>query len=334
MNLISKTAFKEHLLASSASRFSKLGVLTTGQAKEQMMQLQRITTISMYTESGETWFFTDDHCFGVNLLPSSFVPCSASLPMKITPREGFESGVIDTLEKYVSIFHKGKQLTNIDEVVDLSIEELQKEKMILYQERKKPRQGYSKYSPQFFPEGTLVEIDCFGSNKGTYTVNTIVKNGANSYVLVMKERQEDTSPIEYHSYHTSHVTRIISRGTGKVVIQDTWDSGKKSFLEAPHTYGNKGSYYRYPHSVIMHLSEVLNINRELCVDGERMAQCVIANCGKPVKGSHHSFYSFNKKKTKKWFKQNFNKFLVSPVDAQASEDNYMNNLLQEDYPPL
>ena len=66
-----------------------------------------------------SFFFTDDHCFGVNVLPDPWVPCTSNIPRRITPRPGIEDGIIDTLEKYVQLFENGHQITSIDQLVDI-----------------------------------------------------------------------------------------------------------------------------------------------------------------------------------------------------------------------
>jgi hypothetical protein len=63
---------------------------------------REITEISN-VETGE-WFFSTDHCQTVKdktiSYSESLVPCSIFLPFHITPREGFESGIINSYDEY------------------------------------------------------------------------------------------------------------------------------------------------------------------------------------------------------------------------------------------
>lgn len=64
------------------------------------------------------FFFSDSHMFMHPLL-KGWVPKTCVFPDHVTPREGLEDGIIDTVEKYLFIFEQGKQQINsIDELVD------------------------------------------------------------------------------------------------------------------------------------------------------------------------------------------------------------------------
>jgi len=76
------------------------------------MKKQTIYVVNVDTNE---WFFHNEHSgseFGENC-----VPCSRSIPFKITPRKYFEDGVIDTIEKFRKFlngdsFSKGKEIIN------------------------------------------------------------------------------------------------------------------------------------------------------------------------------------------------------------------------------
>lgn len=50
------------------------------------------------------FFFTDQYLFGTHVLPSDFVHSNFKLPMSISPRPGFESGIIETVDQYYQVF--------------------------------------------------------------------------------------------------------------------------------------------------------------------------------------------------------------------------------------
>lgn len=65
------------------------------------------------------YFFTDDHCFGVGVLPEGFVPCTSVFPHSVCPRPGLEDGLVDTLDKYIEVYHKNDtRIESIDELVE------------------------------------------------------------------------------------------------------------------------------------------------------------------------------------------------------------------------
>lgn len=77
------------------------------------------TIITLSHVSKGTWFYTDNHLFGYKVLSNDFVPCTSVFPMKVSPREGVESGLINTAQQYELVFHKDDyQLTNTQQLVD------------------------------------------------------------------------------------------------------------------------------------------------------------------------------------------------------------------------
>jgi hypothetical protein len=65
------------------------------------------------------FWFTDDYCMGVDLLPRHYVPCSFNFPMRIVPRPGLEDGIIANAEQYIQIFEEGmRQITSFDELIE------------------------------------------------------------------------------------------------------------------------------------------------------------------------------------------------------------------------
>lgn len=112
---------KEQLLTASAfSQWVKeyKGVLTSAEAFEHARAPRGRLTVIRSLKANK-FFFSDDHCFGVHVLPEHFVPCTMEFPRRIVPREGLEDGWVDTIEKYIRIFQKDcEQITSIEELVD------------------------------------------------------------------------------------------------------------------------------------------------------------------------------------------------------------------------
>lgn len=95
------------------------GVLTTEETKQHSVVHNRIVTHQTSFDDFKYFFFSDDHGFGHGVLPDDFVPCTAYLPLEVTPREGLEDGIVDTVEKYMFIFCKDKkQINSIEELCE------------------------------------------------------------------------------------------------------------------------------------------------------------------------------------------------------------------------
>ena len=79
-----------------------------------------MTTVITFSnhEKGE-FFFSTDHCQGVmddSTIDSSWVPVTARLPVHITPRPGFECGIVRTIDGNIEIFYSDmKLIANPDE---------------------------------------------------------------------------------------------------------------------------------------------------------------------------------------------------------------------------
>ena len=114
------------------STFSKTsknyrGVLTKEEAQERIdVDKERIGSASLTVISSlkkNCFFFSDDHCFGVGIYEikeKGFVPSTSQMPQQVTPREILPSGIVNTAEEYISIFHKDeKQITSVEELLEI-----------------------------------------------------------------------------------------------------------------------------------------------------------------------------------------------------------------------
>lgn len=72
-----------------------------------------MTICTMSKSNGDRtsrFFITDGHGYHrgrwLSDLPDQWVATSVTLPMRVVPRPGCEDGVVDTVEKYIVVFHQ------------------------------------------------------------------------------------------------------------------------------------------------------------------------------------------------------------------------------------
>lgn len=93
------------------------GVLTTEQALTKAYAHKQIIVIS--SKERNMFFFTDKHSFGYLVLPTDFVPKSAGFPMTVVSRPSLPDGQVDTIEKFLQVFHNGQeQIHSNEELVE------------------------------------------------------------------------------------------------------------------------------------------------------------------------------------------------------------------------
>lgn len=94
------------------------GVLTTEQAQQHHERYPNRSVVIVADVYTDVFFLSDDHCFGVGVLPKGFVPTSHQIPKEVVPRPGLEDGVISTVKQLVQIFeHDRTQIETLDELV-------------------------------------------------------------------------------------------------------------------------------------------------------------------------------------------------------------------------
>jgi hypothetical protein len=120
-----KTYTPENLMSSHAAKqcikngIPYKGVITTEEAKDYVTARKQLVTVTSRHDDKSRFFFTTDHCFGVYVMPDDFVPCTTQFPTYVTPRPGCEDGVVDTVEKYLSVFKEdATQITSIEELCE------------------------------------------------------------------------------------------------------------------------------------------------------------------------------------------------------------------------
>lgn len=94
------------------------GVLTAKEAEERAKGAG--TVITQSSSKRKVFFFTDDHIFGYPVIPNDFVSCTSQFPMQVEPRAELPTGLITSIDEYITIFEHGRtQLTSIEELVNL-----------------------------------------------------------------------------------------------------------------------------------------------------------------------------------------------------------------------
>ena len=95
-------------------------VISKAEAQGRMMALSRQGTfISVSNRNHGIVFFTNDHCFGVGVLPKDFFTCTSVLPENVAPRKGLESGVITNIDEYVAVYYDDcRIIESTQELVD------------------------------------------------------------------------------------------------------------------------------------------------------------------------------------------------------------------------
>lgn len=101
-------------------------VISKAEAQERMMALSRTmafsrqgTFVSVSNRNHGIAFFTNDHCFGIGVLPKDFVACTSVVPQNVAPRKGLESGVITNIDEYIAIYYDDcRIIESTQELVD------------------------------------------------------------------------------------------------------------------------------------------------------------------------------------------------------------------------
>ena len=96
-------------------------VLTKAEAQNRANNMPRQSTfISVVNNVHRVAFFTNDHCFGYDVLPDDFTSCTIVVPQTVAPRKGLESGTITNIEEYIFVYYDDlKIIESVEELVEL-----------------------------------------------------------------------------------------------------------------------------------------------------------------------------------------------------------------------
>ena len=114
----------EHLVTSPPHK-SSASFLTKDQAADRYREMHgrygraSVTTHTFTIDDKRYYFFSNDHCFGYvnekNKLQT--VPCTATIPMNVSPRAELPNGIVGSVDDYIKIFHDDEIL--IDDFMQL-----------------------------------------------------------------------------------------------------------------------------------------------------------------------------------------------------------------------
>lgn len=94
------------------------GVLTLEEARQRAERLHYIDVVS--SREDKVFFFTDIYGFGYKVSPKHWGSSSTAFPFQVVPRKGLEDGLVNTIENFIFIYHKDKQLlSSIDELLSI-----------------------------------------------------------------------------------------------------------------------------------------------------------------------------------------------------------------------
>lgn len=72
--------------------------------------------ITIHNANTEEWFFSTDHCQGcykdAGFSGNEWVPCTSTLPLKIVPRKGLESGLVRNYHDMIILQGEDKRIKN------------------------------------------------------------------------------------------------------------------------------------------------------------------------------------------------------------------------------
>lgn len=100
------------------------GLITKEAAVERARNHSRYEVYSSLKD--KAFFFVNDYCYGLNRvagkLPERWVPCSFGLPTRVVPREGLESGIVQTIDEWIFIFERNSKLIESEEQLQAILE--------------------------------------------------------------------------------------------------------------------------------------------------------------------------------------------------------------------
>ncbi len=202
-----------------------------------------------------------------------------------------------------------------------------------------------KFSTHHFPQGTVVRVsDELRHMAGQeFTVQSLVQNGVDSYVIVTTQNQDRVSTFgpDYRdrvSFNIAWVSEILKRGSGQVIIDHSWyGTGhltkaseakfkkeidmmrlQKETMGIPlrkgyHHTGSIRTYLAFEVARMATPGSAVDLNRMIhalhdqawFVHDRRIKFC--------------PFFSVNKKRLKKWLRANINRFLERKSSALKAE---------------
>ena len=199
----------------------------------------------------------------------------------------------------------------------------------------------NKYQPEHFLIGTQVTVSpTIGKMyrdhlyPSVFTVQGIRANGPSSFVLVTTaDDMSGILPGEKYSFNISHVENIVSQGKGIIKIQSRRNLDYGAVLQYERVergypqYAKKNHWLVYGGSMLItHLVHKLNIPIGSVVDSDSFVDVLLSQHFVKVINTGRfgpRLYLVNKKRARRFVKQNLNRFMSSAKKAQKEEDDEM-----------
>lgn len=295
------------------------GVLTNQQAMTRAYNHGSFYCISDHEK--KVFFLSDRYSFGEDTIPLDFVTSTTIFPLKVEVNEECPEGEISTVDEYVQVFFKDfKQLTTVKELVNF------------VNDNYPPDYRPVKWNVGHFPIGTVCEAKVSYQEPISFTVQGVVQNGVNSYVLITDIPSEIES-LQYTSINISWVTKIIKRGDGEIKI-DVNSGGREDWF-AKSQRRNQGSYGITKHksqylvigdtrALVMHVVSKY-VKPEMCLKTEALIEQLFKQGALQtsfVPGDYWCstpYVKCSKQKLNKAVKRLLNKFLMPIKLAEAAE---------------
>lgn len=187
----------------------------------------------------------------------------------------------------------------------------------------------TKFSIAHFPQGTIFELNPeflpqFNGENRQFEVDYIAQNGAQSFVL-QTTTINDIIDRPY-AFNIIHVKRIVKRGQGEVKVYNSvpdinlWQDFSQRKSKTHYAVLNLTPFilsliYRY-----VPITAYIDLDQAVESLKEQGFVKTISN------DSWYSHYLVNKKKVKKWLRQNANRLILSIKAAEKYENELYSDL--------
>lgn len=180
-----------------------------------------------------------------------------------------------------------------------------------------------KFDFAHFPKGTTFLLKPefryqFNGEDKEFEVDRIFQNGANSFVL-QTTTWNDTIQ-HWYSFNISHVQKIIKRGRGKVLLNNSipninlWQDYRQTKSKTNYAVLNLTPF------VLSMIYQYIPV--QACVDLDHAIEALKKQGFVRLndKDRFYTNYLINKKKFKKWLQKNANRFILS-IEAAVEYEN-------------
>lgn len=205
--------------------------------------------------------------------------------------------------------------------------------------RKQAKKEKRKFQPEHFPKGTICTIEVTGRPTRSFTVDSIICNGWDSYVIDSAESDEHGIP---DCFNIDWVTSIQHRGTQGMNWAPKRRSRTSCFNEEGLKRAKSKFVFGYPGLWVRHLF-VTQLNDDRDYDCEALTEALMSQSfvksyvipdNHPLKQAYAELFTADKKRTRRWLQQNKNRFVLSRKAILAlknEHDQHMDDLHNDSF---